>query len=54
MTEPTAPAPAKPSFAARALAFAAWVRSPDGRRDIGAAVGLATAVYTGLHKAGVF
>lgn len=31
----------------------AWLISPEGRKDAGALVALITAVYTGLHRAGV-
>ena len=58
MTEPAttpapapAPAPAKPSVWKRLVAFAiAWLRSPQGRRDVLLA---ATAAYTAAHRAGI-
>lgn len=43
-----------PSLFDRVRAAIAWVGSPDGRKDIGAAVAVITAAYTGLHRAGVF
>lgn len=52
-----APAPAAPGFLARVFAKArtllVWARSPEGRKDIGALVAAATALYTALHRAGV-
>lgn len=30
-----------------------WCASPEGRKDIGAAVAALTAIYTALHRAGV-
>lgn len=30
-----------------------WALSPAGRKDLGALIGLLTAIYTGLHRAGV-
>ena len=38
------------ALAKRALLFAA---SPTGRKDIGALIAAATAIYTALHRAGV-
>lgn len=35
-----------------AVAYA-WAVSPEGRRDLGAAVAAAVAIYTALHRAGV-
>lgn len=31
----------------------AWAVSPAGRKDLGALLALATAIYTGLHRSGV-
>lgn len=31
----------------------AWAASPEGRKDIGAAIAAVTAIYTALHRAGV-
>lgn len=51
------PAPAKPGFFKRWYATAAtvvvWASSPDGRKELGAAVAAVTAVYVALHRAGV-
>ena len=58
MTEPV-PAPvipgpvAKPSRLAKVVALVTWARSAEGRKDIGAAIAVATAIYTALHRAGV-
>jgi len=30
-----------------------WLMSAEGRKDVGALVGVATAIYTALHRAGV-
>jgi hypothetical protein len=30
-----------------------WATSPEGRRDLGAIVAAAVAIYTALHRAGV-
>ena len=30
-----------------------WAKSPEGRKDLGAAVAALTALYTALHRAGV-
>jgi hypothetical protein len=52
---PISPAPApKKSIVSRALEAVAWARSGDGRKDIGAFVAVVTAIYTALHRAGVF
>jgi hypothetical protein len=40
-------------YLAKAAAAAKWVASPEGRKDIGALVGVLTAIYTALHRAGV-
>lgn len=34
-------------------AAAAWCLSPAGRKDIGAFIAAATAIYTALHRAGL-
>lgn len=53
-TPAPAPGPSRfKSFAAKLAAAWAWTRSPEGRKDIGAALALATAIYQGLHRAGV-
>ena len=31
----------------------AWAWSPAGRKDLGALIGVVTAIYTALHRAGV-
>lgn len=33
--------------------FFQWAKSPAGRTDLGALVAAITAVYTGLHRAGL-
>ena len=30
-----------------------WCMSPEGRKDLGALVAAATAIYTAIHRAGV-
>lgn len=30
-----------------------WALSPEGRKDLGAFVAAATAIYTAIHRAGV-
>lgn len=30
-----------------------WASSTEGRKDLGALVGVVTAIYTALHRAGV-
>ena len=37
----------------KAVVALVWSRSPEGRKDIGAAIAIATAIYTALHRAGV-
>ena len=37
----------------RLMRAAAWCASPEGRKDLGALVGIVTAIYTALHRAGV-
>jgi hypothetical protein len=37
----------------RLRAVVAWCLSPEGRKDLGALVGIVTAIYTALHRAGV-
>lgn len=39
--------------AKKVLASAAWCVSPTGRKDIGAFIATATALYTALHRAGL-
>lgn len=51
---PAAPvAPKGPSLLTRALNALAWAKSPEGRKDIGAVIAAATAVYTALHRSGL-
>lgn len=37
----------------KATAALTWALSPTGRKDLGAVIAAATAVYTALHRAGV-
>lgn len=39
--------------ATKASALIVFAFSPEGRKDIGSAIALVTAVYVGLHRAGV-
>lgn len=47
------PAPAGKSLVSRLTAAVAWAFSPEGRKDLGAAIGIATGIYTALHRSGV-
>ena len=39
--------------AAKAVRLLVWARTPEGRKDLGALVGVLTAIYTAIHRAGV-
>lgn len=56
MTEPTKSPVPKPSrlkgLTVKLAAVFVWASSPEGRKDIGAAVAAFTAIYTAVHRAG--
>jgi hypothetical protein len=49
-----APAPAKPGIISKILSVAAWSKSPEGRKDIGALIAACTAIYVAGHRLGLY
>jgi len=40
-------------YLGKVVAAFVWAQSPTGRKDLGAFIAAATAIYTALHRAGV-